>query len=204
MPYSAYGITLVDNTLLRSNANNQSLIQGMLASGTVVFIQTQAYDDSGMQWHLVQAGDKIGYIRADFVRTLTAEEIQAYLNSLVTPTPAVSATPAPSNLSSWAILIRDQVNLRKTPSSQGTSLGRLAKDRLVLVLGSETTDYTWYRVDYRGTTGYIRSDMVAILTYDEAISALQTQGSSGSSSSLPDQQPVSPDWGPDTTSTIPD
>ena len=60
------------------------------------------------------------------------------------------------------------MNLRRTPSASGTSMGRIPVNTLLLVTGTEYDGtYTWYQVNYSGMDGYVRSDMCQMLTIAE-------------------------------------
>ena len=137
----------------------------------VFLFQSQIAAD-GMTWYLVQHSGQWGYIRADLVRPMGEQETADYLAQLeaelATPTPMPQATPepiGPDSTSAYAKLIKDKVNLRRTPSSSGTSLDRVPVNTLLLVLSSEYDGAnTWYQVSYDGQEGYIRSDMAKMLT----------------------------------------
>ena len=128
-----------------------------------------------MMKNKAQYNGQWGYVRADLVRVMGDAETKEYLAALeaaqATPTPMPQATPeplGPGATSAYAKLIKDSVNLRRTPSASGTSLGRIPVNTLLLVTGTEFDGtYTWYQVNYNGMDGYVRSDMTQMLTIAE-------------------------------------
>ncbi|MBQ7849083.1 MAG: SH3 domain-containing protein, partial [Clostridia bacterium] len=178
-----YARVLQNGTPLRGNPDNMGYPQTILDEGKVVYIFQSQIAADGMTWYLVQYSGQWGFVRADLVRLMGEEETNEYLASLeaemATPTPMPQVTPepvGPESTSAYAKLIKDAVNLRRTPSTSGTSLGRIARDTLLLVLGEEDDGtYTWYQVDYNGETGYVRSDMAKVLTIAELQEYLASQ-----------------------------
>ena len=170
-----YARVLRDGTPLRGNPTGDAKIQEILAAEDVVYIFQSQISADGMTWYLAQYSGQWGYIRADLVRLMGEQEKQDYLAALeaelATPTPMPQTTPepvGPDSTSAYAKLIKDAVNLRRTPSASGTSLGRIAINTLLLVTGEEYDGtYTWYQVNYNGQDGYVRSDMCKMLTIAE-------------------------------------
>ena len=175
MQLSLYARVISDGTPLRGNPSNQAYLQNILNKEAVVYIFQSQYAEDGMTWYLVQYSGQWGFVRADLVRVMGEEETAEYLAALeaaqATPTPMPQATPeplGPDATSAYAKLIKDAVNLRRTPSASGTSLGRIAVNTLLLVTGTEYDGtYTWYQVNYSGMDGYVRSDMCQMLTIAE-------------------------------------
>ena len=189
-----YARVINDTTPLRGNPNPNAYLQNILAAEDVVYVFQSQIAEDGMTWYLVQFNGQWGYIRADLVRIMGTQETADYLAmleaSLATPTPMPADTPepvGPESTSAYAKLIKDSVNLRRTPSASGTSLGRIPKNTLLLVTGAEYDGtYTWYQVNYNGKDGYVRSDMAQMLTIAELQEYLmeqQEQQQSGGSSS---------------------
>ena len=170
-----YARVLNDGTPLRGNPDPNAYLQTILGRETVVYLFQSQIAEDGMMWYLVQFNGMWGYIRADLVRPMGERETADYLAQLeaelATPTPMPQVTPepvGPDSTSAYAKLIKDKVNLRRTPSLSGTSLDRVPQNTLLLVLGSEYDGtYTWYQVNYDGKEGYIRSDMAQMLTISE-------------------------------------
>ena len=172
---SLYARILNDGTPLRGNPSNQAYLQNILNKEEVVYIFQSQFAEDGMTWYLVQYSGQWGFVRADLVRVMGEQETAEYLAALeaaqATPTPLPQATPeplGPDATSAYAKLIKDAVNLRRTPSASGTSMGRIPVNTLLLVTGTEYDGtYTWYQVNYSGMDGYVRSDMCQMLTIAE-------------------------------------
>ncbi|MDO5379225.1 MAG: SH3 domain-containing protein, partial [Clostridia bacterium] len=174
-----------DGTPLRGNPSAEAYLQTILQKDDVVYTYQTMIAEDGMTWYLVQFSGQWGYVRADLVRLMgeaeTAEYLAALEAALATPTPMPQDTPepvGPDSTSAYAKLIKDSVNLRRTPSASGTSLGRIPVNTLLLVVGSEFDGtYTWYQVNYNGQDGYVRSDMAQMLTIAELQAYLAEQAS---------------------------
>ena len=200
---SLYARIINDGTPLRGNPSNQAYLQTILNKEEVVYIFQSQFAEDGMTWYLVQYSGQWGFVRADLVRVMGEQETAEYLAALeaaqATPTPMPQATPeplGPDATSAYAKLIKDAVNLRRTPSASGTSLGRIPVNTLLLVTGTEYDGtYTWYQVNYNSMDGYVRSDMCQMLTIAElqqylaeAASATPVpNGNNGSPSTTPNK-----------------
>ncbi|MGN0777081.1 MAG: SH3 domain-containing protein [Candidatus Ventricola sp.] len=188
-----YARVLNDGTPLRGNPDPNAYLQTILSKETVVYLFQSQFASDGMMWYLVQYAGQWGYIRADLVRPMGEQETAEYLAALeaelATPTPMPQATPepiGPDSTSAYAKLIKDKVNLRRTPSASGTSLDRVPVNTLLLVLGSEYDGtYTWYQVTYNDKEGYIRSDMAQMLTIAELTAYYQEQMEQAQSTAKP-------------------
>ena len=188
-----YARVINDGTPLRGNPDPNAYLQNILDKETVVYLFQSQVAADGMSWYLVQHSGQWGYIRADLVRPMGEQETADYLAQLeaqmATPTPMPQVTPepiGPDSTSAYAKLIKDKVNLRRTPSSSGTSLDRVPVDTLLLVLGSEYDGTnTWYLVNYNDHEGYIRSDMAKMLTIAELEAHFQEQMDQAQQASKP-------------------
>lgn len=178
-----YARVINDATPLRGNPDANAYLQTILDAETVVYLFQSQVAEDGMTWYLVQYAGQWGYIRADLVRVMGTQETEDYKAALeaemATPTPMPQVTPepvGPNSTSAYAKLIKDSVNLRRTPSASGTSLGRIPVNTLLLVMGEEYDGtYTWYLVNYNGQDGYVRSDMAQMLTIAELQNYLAEQ-----------------------------
>ena len=204
---SLYARILNDGTPLRGNPNNQAYLQNILNKEEVVYIFQSQFAEDGMTWYLVQYSGQWGFVRADLVRVMGEQETAEYLAALeaaqATPTPLPQATPeplGPDATSAYAKLIKDAVNLRRTPSASGTSMGRIPVNTLLLVTGTEYDGtYTWYQVNYSGMDGYVRSDMCQMLTIAELQKYL---AEAAQATPAPNGATVTPNKNNNTTVTI--
>ncbi len=169
-----YAITIADQVPLRTMTSEYSSISAQLPWSTVVFVTGQTVADN-VTWHSVQysgVSGGWGYIRADLVRMMTAEEVSYYLSqSNPTPTPTYLTTNNPydeQGLSSYGYVDTGSVNFRESPSMQGKRIGEIKRYGLCLVLGTQKVDgVTWYNVRYGTKTGYIHGDYFHQLRINE-------------------------------------
>ena len=188
-----YARVINDGTPLRGNPDPNAYLQNILDKETVVFLFQSQVAADGMTWYLVQYSGQWGFVRADLVRVMGEQETADYLAQLeaelATPTPMPQVTPepvGPDSTSAYAKLIKDAVNLRRTPSQSGTSLGRIPMNTLLLVTGTEYDGTnTWYQVNYNGKDGYVRSDMAQMLTISELQDHLAQQLEQSQNASKP-------------------
>lgn len=85
------------------------------------------------------------------------------------------------NLSSeYGVTTKDKVILRSYYTTSSKEKTRLSKGTYFKILAARKSgNYTWLQISVKNTTGYVRSDMVHVLTANEAIEYLNNQGSSG-------------------------
>lgn len=74
-----------------------------------------------------------------------------------------------NNTSNLGMTLFDKVNLRRTASTSGASKSLLPKGLIFTIVSySRSGNEVWYYVDISGSKGYIRSDMMYVLTAEEA------------------------------------
>ena len=163
-------MTIGDDVYFRSLPSTMSSIIDVLSKDVVVYVRDQDYQD-GVAWHVVQYNSQWGYIRADMLRMMTAQEEQAYLDSLATPAPTLAITPPPYNpdgMSSYGYVPASSVNFRKEASTSSTRIASLKQYAFCLILGTTRVgNDTWYRVSYGGKEGYIHGDYFRQMTIAE-------------------------------------
>ena len=90
------------------------------------------------------------------------KQIDTGMNPQMTALPLISESDATSL---YIITIADKANFRRTPGITGTSLDRIPFGSSLIMFGEESDGtYTWYKTNYNGQDGYVRSDMVKVLT----------------------------------------
>ncbi len=173
---TGYFITLGD-VPMRAVTSAYANITAILPVDTVVSVAGQLYNEN-TTWDIASYNGYSGYMRADQLRPLNAAEVQAYQNSLKTPTPAPSSTPQPYDpysASSYGYVSSSTVNFRATPSTTGTRLKTLKQYAFALILGSKTVDgNTWYNVNQSGTIGWIDGRYFKVLNLTELSSFLNS------------------------------
>ena len=202
-----YAYTVGDGVYFRSQASVQSQIINVLGQNIPMLVMGQVYDSDNVAWHIVNYNGVYGYIRADMLRMMTAQEVIDYTENLKkgTPTPVPSSTPQPyddTSLSSYGYVTTTSVNFRQSASTNSKKIGTLKQYAFCLILGTEQVDgVTWYRVSYNGTTGYVMGNYFKQMTINEVQTFLSsdeykkgisnnTSGSSSSSSSSTTVKPA--------------
>ncbi len=168
---TGYAVTLGDNVMLREYADPIAKISKILNKDTIVMVNSQEYV-MGTAWHLVSYSGLYGYIRADQLRMLSAQETQTYLSSLRRTEPPIRVTPepvTPSSLSSYGYVNTDKVRLRKEATTNSSVVKMMNRNDFALVLGTvKTSDGgDWYHISQSGTEGYVMGRYLNVLKIGE-------------------------------------
>ncbi len=128
------GIGIVDGSGLRLRAkpNTDAEIISTAAQGDTVVIIRQVDD-----WYLVDYNLDIGYMSADYIIFKERENVELGYGKVNTAS----------------------VNMRSTPSTDGDLVVQLAQGEKAYIIGFNCG---WYKVQYNGLTGYIRSDLMEL------------------------------------------
>lgn len=147
-------------------------ILGVLNYRDVVYVDSQVYDASNNVWSLAQpltTGASWGYIQDQYLTAMSVSEVSEYF-ATPRPTPVSVPTYSPTVFSGYAVLTTNRVNFRTSASSANNNnvIRQLSQGTIVRVI-SETTSggYTWYYCESNGTNGYLRNDVMALLTVRE-------------------------------------
>lgn len=129
------GIGLVESSGLRLRAkpNTDAEILATAAYGDRVVIIRQAGD-----WYLVDYNLLIGYVHSDYVSVADKANIEL----------------------GEGIVEGAAVNLRAKPDASSAHLATLNMGDTAYIIGFNCG---WYKVQYEGQTGYIRSDLLALM-----------------------------------------
>ncbi len=183
-PYTGYALTN-RTTALRTgiNASDVSIIRNMEAN-QLVNVSGQLYDGAtGQAWSIVTTlNGNSGYVLDADLRYISYDEagyyIDAWLQQQPTdlPTELPTNTPAPVPVEGYAITIFDQAPLRTMTSQYSSITAQLPWGTVVYVTGQTMADGAgWYSVQYSGVNGgwgYIRSDLVRMMTDEETANYL--------------------------------
>jgi uncharacterized protein YgiM (DUF1202 family) len=141
----AYGAGTVSATLLNVRTGpgmDNPIIATIGENATAVIL-----DQGEGEWFYINYNGTIGYARAEYFKNVLLAE----------------------NFSSTGVLVGDDVFLRDTPSTSGKVLGDYKSGAKMPVIGINNG---WYKVQYDGKEGYIRSDYLKITGgYSTAVSA---------------------------------
>lgn len=126
------GIVNSDGLRLRASASTDSDILANAAKGDNVVVIRQVGD-----WYLVDYNLEIGYMSAQYLTFKERENVELGYGKINTAA----------------------VNMRATPSSEGDLMAQLAMGEKAYIIG---LNCGWYKVQYNGMTGYIRSDLMEL------------------------------------------
>ncbi|HHU02772.1 MAG TPA: SH3 domain-containing protein [Christensenellaceae bacterium] len=186
--YEASGhiITLQDFVNIRVSPSLDAQKLGQVNKG-VVLPYYNAVSSGGNTWYYVDYAGTKAYVMAPYVRIMSLAEYQEYINTHPGGTATPAKTPEPGELSNIAVTLMDRVKLRKEGNmSSSTATIVYRKGTRVTLTGSTASKdgYNWYSASVSGVSGWIRADMIRILSKTEA------GDSSGSAPTLPDDKPT--------------
>jgi uncharacterized protein YgiM (DUF1202 family) len=172
-PPTASGYVKIDysGTNLRNTPSTSGGLVRQVGKGTVLpYLMTMT--SGGTSWYLLSDGGVNVYVMAKYAHIMSAEEVATWLGTQTpgTPTPAPGQTPLPGTASDLAVTVMDNVLMRKEGSMKALTLTKIYRQGThVRLMGStvQNDGYTWYSIYYSGMNGYIRGDMIRILTQDE-------------------------------------
>ena len=173
--YTGYALTQAVVALRDEVSNSDSSIMTKLDKNALVTVKGQVYTENGTAWSQVQTLDNlIGFVPDSTLRRINAQEadfyIRAYQEAHPTATPVSVITEAPPQITGYAYTIGDNVPFRNTYSDKSVILAQLSQKTPVFVAGQQydTEDgWPWHMVMYNGTLGYIRSDMLRMMSASE-------------------------------------
>lgn len=145
----AYGAATISASTLniREGADLTYQIVGSVNSDSIVVVLEQTSPD----WHRINYNGTSGYVSTDYLSDILTAE----------------------NFSATGTVIKTDVRMRSTFSTDSEVLGVYQPDTEMNVIGINSG---WYKVNYDGLTGYIRSDLMEITggPRDSALSAEST------------------------------
>ena len=182
--------TNTDKVWIRTSPSTKAGTKGQASLGAV-FHFTGTTRSGGVQWYKIEYSGETCYIMAKYCRVMTDAEYAAYQGAVQQA--AITATPDPIDMSDMALTNTTKVIVRATGEAKGKQLALLYKANQVCTLLGATSvanGYTWYSVRVNSVTGWIRGDLLRILTKSEAAVYSQTgttasnNGGNGAGSSV--------------------
>lgn len=171
-------ITLVSSVNVRSSPSLDAATLGQTTNAGVVLPYENAVTAGGSTWYKVTFQGTTGYLLGSTARIMTEQEYQEYLKGQPTPSPVQpTPVPDPANLSSTAVTRMEKVLLRNAAGMSSRTLTTLYRQGTIVALKGEpqlADSYTWYPVRAMGVNGWIRGDMIRILTKQEEQALNQT------------------------------
>ena len=129
---SGIGIVQANCLRLRAKPDVNSEIIDNASKDDVVVVIRQSGD-----FYLVDYNLQIGYMAKDYIEFKERENVEL----------------------GWAKVSEKSVNMRDKPGSYGSFLAALSAGEKVWIIGFNCG---WYKVEYQGLTGYIRSDLLEL------------------------------------------
>lgn len=158
-----YIVTTVGSLNVRTAPSMNATTFTQLPNAGVTFPYKGLVTGGGRQWYHITYNNRSAYILSTYANVTTA-----------VPTTAPGATPAPTanpaDLSSTAVTTMDRVLVRAAGNSSARTLTILYQKGSVARLTGQTADnngYIWRHVTAGGVTGWIRGDLLRILTKTE-------------------------------------
>lgn len=184
IPYIGYALT-TRVTALRSgiSASETTVIQTLQAN-ELVSVMGQVNDPvTGETWAIVYTlNEQPGYVPFSALRTITDREAEPYIlyweeiNKTPEPTQIVTATPEPMQMEGYAVVLGDDVPFRQMQSEFSRIIDNLSAGTVVYVTGQTAGDgQYWHSVNYEGRWGYIRTDLVRMMTIAEEEAYIRDQ-----------------------------
>ncbi len=175
-PYVGYALTTRATALRTGISSSDMTVIQSLAANELVSVVNQLPDPvTGETWAIVSTLNKqAGFVPASALRKITDKEAEPYLlfweaqNKTPEPTELVTATPEPIQLEGYGVVLGAEVPFRQMASEFSRIIDNLEAGTIVYITGQTPADgQYWHSVNYEGYWGYIRADLVRMLTIAE-------------------------------------
>ena len=166
---TGFVLTTTTSVNVRTSASLDARTLGQIALEGAAFPLLSTVTSGGRLWYKITYENQEGYLLGSVARMMTQAEYLAYLANLPTPTPppAPTPTPPPEAMSSTAITVLESVIIRSGAGSQNRNLAIIyRKGSIVQLLGpaAQADGQNWYQVRVSGINGWIRGDLLRVLT----------------------------------------
>ena len=175
--FDATGSVTGSNCRMRSQPNTSSSVLGTYSSGTKMSV---IGINNG--WYKVQYSGKTGYMRSDLMEIVSGSGSTTTTTTEPAPSQPEEPVQEKESLTSvdadYGIVNGSGCRMRSEPNTNCTILGVYNRGTKMSVLGMTNN---WYKVQYSGKTGYMRSDLMILDDGDS--SSDSSSGNSGGSES---------------------
>jgi uncharacterized protein YgiM (DUF1202 family) len=174
----AEGTGTVNKTVnIRSGAGTDYSVLGSAEAGKTIDIRGKATGSDGQTWYQVfMNAETVGYIRADFLDSVTGEigDVAATASNTgaagtTDPGTASGAATVTDMAPVGGLVTQDNARVRSQADGSGEMIGDPLPVNTAITVNGQTTDAegtVWYRVELQTgdttTTGYIRSDFLTL------------------------------------------
>ncbi len=175
-PYQGYALTTRATALRTGISASDMTIMHDMEANTLVRVVNQIPDPAtGEMWSIISTLSKqAGFVQDSALRYVTDREAQPYLelweeqNREPDPTKLITPTPEPMQLQGYGIVLGDGVPFRQMQSEFSRIIDHLEAGTMVYISGQTAGEgQYWHSVSYDGRWGYIRADLVRMLTIAE-------------------------------------
>ncbi len=175
-PYQGYALTTRATALRTGISASDMTIMHDMEANTLVRVVNQIPDPAtGEMWSIISTLSKqAGFVQDSALRYITDREAQPYLdlweeqNREPDPTKLITPTPEPMQLEGYGIVLGDGVPFRQMQSEFSRIIDHLDEGTMVYISGQTAGEgQYWHSVNYQGRWGYIRADLVRMLTIAE-------------------------------------
>ena len=177
--------TIKDKVWVRKAPSTQAHTVILAEIGSV-FQRTDTVTGEGVQWYKILYGGETRYIMAKYCGMISESEFKAS-QAPETAAPAETAVskddaaavsvPVQAKAGSIALTVMQNVIVRGSGSKRGEELRLLYSAGQVCTLTGQVNDadgYSWYQVNVKNITGWIRGDLLRILSEEEAAAYTNT------------------------------
>lgn len=169
---TGYVVTTMDKVYIRATASQDARTLTLVEKEGTAFELMSTITSGGRLWYKVSYQGQEGYILGSVSRMMTNAEYLEYIKTqpTATPAPAPTAVPPLAQLSSTALTSMEKVIIRSAATTASTNLAIIYKMGTVVALRGQSTQVgkdTWYTVRVNGINGWIRGDLLRILTKEE-------------------------------------
>ncbi len=175
-PYTGYALTSRATELRTGISASDMTIMQSLAANVLVNVVNQVTDPaSGEVWSIVSTlNGQAGFVQDSALRYISSKEAEPYLllwqeqNKPAVPTATISPTPEPMQVEGYGVVLGDEVPFRQMASEFSRIIDNMDAGTIVYITGQTAGDgQYWHSVNYEGYWGYIRTDLVRLLTLTE-------------------------------------
>ena len=182
-PYQGYALTTHTTALRTGISESDMTIMHAMEANTLVRVVNQIVDpNTGEKWSIISTlNNQAGFILDSALRYISDKEAQPYLdfweelNREPDPTSIPTHTPEPMQLQGYGVIVGDGVPFRQMQSEFSRIIDHLDAGTMVYISGQTGgEDQYWHSVNYQGRWGYIRVDLVRMLTIAEEEAYLES------------------------------
>ena len=175
-PYQGYALTTRATALRTGISASDMTIMHDMEANTLVRVVNQIPDPAtGEMWSIISTmSQQAGFVQDSALRYITDREAQPYLelweemNREPEPTKLITPTPEPMQVEGYGIVLGDGVPFRQMQSEFSRIIDNLEAGTMVYISGQTAGEgQYWHSVNYEGRWGYIRTDLVRMLTIAE-------------------------------------